>query len=66
MPPGKLNFSYMQDLNELINKTETDSKTLRTNLWLPGQKDGGGIVREFGTKMSTLLYLKRTTNKDLL
>ena len=25
-----------------------------------------GIVREFGTDMYTLLYLKRITNKDLL
>ena len=27
---------------------------------------GGGIVREFGTDMYTLLYLKWITNKDLL
>ena len=27
---------------------------------------GGGIVREFGTGMYTLLYLKWITNKDLL
>ena len=27
---------------------------------------GGGIVREFGMDMYTLLYLKRTTNKSLL
>ena len=27
---------------------------------------GGGIVREFGTDMYTLLYLKRITNKYLL
>ena len=26
----------------------------------------GGIVREFGIHMYTLLYLKRITNKDLL
>ena len=32
-------------------------------LWLPV---GEGIVREFGTDMYTLLYLKRITNKDLL
>ena len=27
---------------------------------------GGGIVREFGIDMCTLLYLKWITNKDLL
>ena len=27
---------------------------------------GEGIVREFGTDMYTLLYLKQITNKDLL
>ena len=52
--------------NELIYKTETDLQTQRTNLWLPGGKGGGGIVREFGIDMYTLLYLKWITNKDLL
>ena len=33
------------------------------NLWLWGR---GGIVREFGMDMYTLLYLKLITNKDLL
>ena len=28
--------------------------------------EGGGIVREVGIDMYTLLYLKRITNKDLL
>jgi len=36
------------------------------SLWLQGGKLGGGIVRESGTDMYTLLYLKRITNKDLL
>ena len=30
------------DTNELIYKTETDSQTLKTNLWLPKGKGGGG------------------------
>ena len=39
-------ISYMQNLkrngtNELNYKTETDSQTKRTNLWLPGGKDEG-------------------------
>ena len=32
----------------------------------PGRADGGGIVKEFGIDMYTLLYLKWITNKDLL
>ena len=39
--------------NELIYKTETDSR--RMNLWLPGWE---GIAREFRTDMYTLPYLK--------
>ena len=32
------------DTNELIYKTETNSKTYQTNLWLPkGKSEGGGI-----------------------
>ena len=30
------------DINELIYKTETDSQTQKTNLWLPKEKAGGG------------------------
>ena len=29
------------DTNELIYKTETDSQTSKTNLWLPNGKHGG-------------------------
>ena len=28
-------------MNALIYKTETDSQTLKTNLWLPAGKGGG-------------------------
>ena len=31
-----------------------------------GKGGGGGIVREFGIDMHTLLYLKWMTNTDLL
>ena len=31
-----------------------------------GGGDGGGTVKEFGMDMSTLLYLKWITHKDLL
>ena len=30
------------DINELIYKTETDSQTQKTNIWLPKEKGGGG------------------------
>ena len=33
------------------------------NLWLPGWE---GIVREFGTDMNKLIYLKWVTNKAIL
>ena len=35
------------------------------NLWLPGERMGEGIVKEFGMDMHTLLYLKWITSKDL-
>ena len=35
-------------------------------LWLLREVCGEGIVREFGIKMYTLLYLKWITNKVLL
>ena len=35
---------YKNDTNELIYKTETDSQTSKTNLWLPkGESWRGGI-----------------------
>ena len=50
--------------NEIIYKTEADSQTQKTNLWLP--KGKGGINQELGIKIYTLLYIKYITNKDLL
>ena len=38
---------------------------LCNNLMVPGGKDGGGMVRESGTDMDTLLYLTWRTSKDL-
>ena len=55
------------DTNELIYKTETDSQTLKTNLWLPSEESGGGgINQEIGVNIYTLLYIKQIINKDLL
>ena len=36
------NLKY--DTNELTYKTETDSQTEKTNLWLPKRKKGGGGI----------------------
>ena len=49
--------------DELIYKTEIESRMWKTNLWLPG---GKGINWEIGTDIYTLLYMKQTTKKDLL
>ena len=41
--------SKKKDTNEVIYKTETDSQTLKTNLWLPKGKCGGeGQIRSWG------------------
>ena len=59
------NLKY--DTNELIYKSEIDSQTQKTNLWVPkGKVWGWGINREFGIKRYTLLYIKWIINKDLL
>ena len=54
--------------NELIYKTEIDSQTQETNLWLPkGKGRGEGQTNfEFGINRYRLLYMKQITNKDLL
>ena len=52
--------------NELIYKTELESPMQKTNLWLPGDKAGGGINWETGTDIYTLPYIKYITNKNLL
>ena len=37
---------YKNDANEHIYKTETDSRTEQTKLWLPRGKGGGGKSQE--------------------
>ena len=49
-----------------IYKTETDSQTSSTSLWLLSGRVREGIVIEFEMSIYTLLYLKWITNKDLL
>ena len=47
--------------NELLYKTETDSQTQRTNLWLRGE----GKLK-YGINRYIRLYIKQINNKDLL
>ena len=42
------------DTNKLTCKTERNTQTWRTNLWLLGRRLGGRTVREFGVDMHTL------------
>ena len=35
-------WNIRSDINKLIYKTEVDSQTQKTNLWLPNGKGGGG------------------------
>ena len=52
---------------QLVTRDKTHKLTaLEKNLPLPGRTVRGGIVREFGMDMYTLLYLKWITNKHLL
>ena len=56
-------ITYMWNLkilytNELIYKTETDSQTSKTNLWLPKGKCQGGIHFGIGINIYTLIYLQ--------
>ena len=56
-----------KDTNELIYKTETDSQTFKTNLWLPkGTGCGEGMDWRFGIGMCTLLYIEWMVDGDLL
>ena len=52
--------------NELIYKTEADSQTQKTNLWLPKEKDGRGISQELVISGYKVLYIRQINNKVLL
>ena len=53
--------------DESIYKTEIDSQTQRTDLWLPRGRTGGrGIDWEFGVGRCKLLYIGWINNKVLL
>ena len=57
------NLKY--DTNELICKTETDSQTERTKLWMPRGRRGGKDW-EFGVSRCKLLYIGWINSKVLL
>ena len=57
------NLNY--DTNEFIYKTETNSQTYRTDLWLP-RRAGGGMDWEVGISRCKLLYIGQINNKVLL
>ena len=47
-------------------KTETDSKSLKPNLWKPkGKMWKGGINEGARTDIDTQLYIRQASNKDL-
>ena len=58
--PGSLSFC-LQNIVQALTDLEDQLIVTRGEGWW-----WGGIVREFGMDMYTLLYLKWITNKDLL
>ena len=52
-------LTYWQNRNKLTNLENELKVTMVDRLW-------GGIVKEFGIDMYTLLYLRLITTKDLL
>ena len=59
------NKNYM---NELIYKTEIDSQTLKTKIWLSEGKDAGGWGMDWGFEKGkgTILYMEWIISGDLL
>lgn len=56
-----------KDTRELSCRRETDSQTLRANLWLPrGTGEGGGMAWGFGMGICSLRYREWLANRDLL
>ena len=48
-------------MNEFIYKAEVELWMQKANLWLPGEKDEGGINWEIWTDLYTWLYIKQIT-----
>ena len=51
------------DTNELTFKTETNSQTWKTNIWLPKGSKGGRDKLELWDSRYTLLYTKSINNR---
>ena len=49
-------WTLKYDTNELIYKTETDSQTQRTDLWLPGGRGGEVELGVWDQQMQTNTY----------
>ena len=48
-----------KNANELIYQVETDSQTLKSNLWVPKEKGEGGMInRKVGINIYILLCIK--------
>ena len=52
--------------DEPIYRTETDSETQRTDLWLLGGGGGSGMDGEFGVGRCNLFHLEWMSNEVLL
>ena len=57
-----------KDTNEFIYKAETDSQTVKTNLYLPKGTGVWGGAMDWGSGISicTLLYIEWIVNRDLM
>ena len=58
--------NFKNDINELIYKRETDSDFKNKLTVTKGERLYGGIKLKLGINTYTVLYIKQTTNKDLL
>ena len=58
------NLKY--DPDEPIHEAETESRTYRTDWWLPRGRGWGGMEWEVGISRCKLLYVKWINNKVLL
>ena len=56
-------WNLKNNTNELIYKTETDSQTQKTNLWLP-KRMGRDKLGVWDSYIYTLYYIKEANNKD--
>ena len=58
--------NFKNDISELIYKREIDSDFKNKLIVTKGETLYGGINLKLGINTCTVLYIKQTTNKDLL